>query len=216
MSDRIVIFIHGIWMPRHEMSYIRHLLEKNYSLPGRLFSYPSVNGTLDENAHLLAGFINEQDASQVDLVGHSLGGVLALRTLLQHPDLPSGRVVCMGSPLRGSRAAAVLAGNGWGSGLIGKSLRPGVVEHTADEWASRVTGTRQVGSIAGTHALGMGRLVARFDEANDGTVAVSETMLTGVADHVCMHVTHTGMIFSKKVAHQVAGFLENGHFARTD
>lgn len=214
MVDRIVIYIHGIWMPGQEMSFVRHRLELKHSLPGRLFSYPSVKGTLEENAHLLAGFIAEQDAAQVDLVGHSLGGVLALRTLSQYPDLSPGRIVCMGSPLCGSRAAAVLDTKGWGSALIGNTLKPGVVDHAAHEWASKVTGKREVGSIAGTHAMGMGRVVARFDEANDGTVAVSETMLPGVTDHVCVHTTHTGMIFSKEVADQVAGFLQNGRFSR--
>ena len=108
MIDRIVIYIHGIWMPGREMSFVRHRLETEHSLPGTLFSYPSVKGTLDENASLLAEFIEQQDAAQVDLVGHSLGGVLALRTLSKFPDLAGGRVVCMGSPLCGSRAAAGL------------------------------------------------------------------------------------------------------------
>jgi len=213
MTDRIVIYIHGIWMPGREMSFVRHRLETKHSLSGSLFSYPSVKGALDENALLLAEFIDEQDAAQVDLVGHSLGGVLALRTLSKYPDLAAGRIVCMGSPLCGSRAAAFLDTKSWGSAIIGKTLKPGVVDRAAHEWASTVTGKREVGSIAGTHAMGMGRVVARFDEANDGTVAVSETMLPGATDHICMHTTHTGMIFSKEVADQVAGFLQNGSFS---
>ena len=41
-------------------------------------------------------------AGPVALVGHSLGGLVALEALRRQPDLPVSRVVCLGSPLRGS------------------------------------------------------------------------------------------------------------------
>ncbi|HLT90697.1 MAG TPA: hypothetical protein VKZ85_07110, partial [Woeseiaceae bacterium] len=50
------------------------------------------------------------------------------------------------------------------------------------------------------------------DEENDGAVAVSETRLPG-AEHLVMPVTHTGLVWSREVADQVATFLRTGHFA---
>jgi len=87
-----------------------------------LFNYPSVRGTLDENAAALAAFINEQNLDRVHLVGHSLGGVLALRMHANNPDFLPGRVVCLGSPLTGSRAANFLNELEWAEEIIGKSL----------------------------------------------------------------------------------------------
>ena len=51
-----------------------------------------------------------------------------------------------------------------------------------------------------------------FDEPNDGTVAVSETRLPGAKAHVLVSVSHSGMLLSARVAHEVGLFLEYGHF----
>ena len=90
MSDSIVIYIHGVWMPGEEMLFVRNYLQKKHSLQGRLFDYPSVKGSLDDNAELLADYISDIDAENVHLVGHSLGGVIALRMLSLYPDAPQG------------------------------------------------------------------------------------------------------------------------------
>ncbi|MGH8193036.1 MAG: alpha/beta hydrolase, partial [Woeseiaceae bacterium] len=68
--------------------------------------------------------------------------------------------------------------------------------------------------IAGTLGMGFGRLVATFDEDNDGTVTVSETRLPGARDHLSMQLTHTGLVWSARVADQIAAFLWRGEFLR--
>jgi hypothetical protein len=47
---------------------------------------------------------------------------------------------------------------------------------------------------------------------NDGTVAVSETMLDGMTDHVTLPVSHFGMLLSSAVARQTVNFLRHGRF----
>lgn len=215
MNDtRDVICLHGMWMPGSEMAYVKRQLENEHKFSCHLFSYPSVKATLDENAALLADYIASLQASQVHLVGHSLGGVLALRMLATNPDASVARVVCLGSPLTGSRAASMLHEHEWGNAILGKSIAEGVVAHAASEWAATVTGFREVGIIAGTVPLGLGRLVASFKEENDGTIAVSETRLAGARDHICMPVNHMGMVVSKDVTDQIAAFLLRGEFLR--
>lgn len=212
-GDRQAVLVHGIWMPGEEMAFVRRHLENDHGISSDIFSYPSVKGTLSENALLLADFIDHFEGT-VDIVGHSLGGVLALRTLAEYPDLTHGRVVCMGSPLAGSRAAAVLDRTDWGRFLMGKTLKKGVVEHSAEEWAADVLENRQVGSIAGTQGIGLGKIVTKFDEANDGTVSLSETILPGLTDHIALHVTHSGMVLSAQTIDQAAAFLKTGAFQR--
>ena len=85
---------------------------------------------------------------------------------------------------------------------------------TLAEWATSATARYEVGSIAGTMSVGMGRLVARFEGENDGTVAVDETELQGMTDHLCMPVSHSGMVLSTDVVDQVAAFLKHGKFNR--
>ncbi len=217
MNDtRDVICLHGMWMPGSEMAYMKRQLENEHDFECRLFSYPSVKATLDENAALLAEFIAEQDVGRVHLVGHSLGGVLALRMLSLNPDARVARVVCLGSPLCGSRAASMLNAHEWGNAILGKTVTAGVVDESAAKWAAQVTGWTEIGIVAGTVPVGLGRLVASFDAENDGTVAVAETRLPGARDHISLSVSHMGMVVSKDVADQTAAFLLRGEFLREE
>jgi len=209
-----VVCVHGFWSHGTGMYLIKRRLEREFGFRALLFSYPSVRGSLDENATALSKFIRNQDIGSVHVVGHSLGGVLALRMLANDPDALPGRVVCLGSPLTGSRAASFLNEQVWAEDIIGRSLSAGVVETTASDWAMHVCEQREIGVIAGNVPLGFGRLVANFSEDNDGSVGVSETRLEGAADHLVMPVSHKGMLVSSDVADQAGAFLRRGEFLR--
>lgn len=209
-----VICLHGLWMPGSEMAYIKMQLESGHDFDCSLFNYPSVKASLDENAELLADFLADSAPGKVHMVGHSLGGVLALRMMSLHPDAPVERVVCLGSPLLGSRAAGILAQHEWGNSILGKTIAEGVLAETAASWASKVSGWCEIGIIAGNTPLGLGRMVTTFDGEHDGTVSVAETKLPGARDHLTMPVSHSGMVVSKDVAEQTAAFLKRGEFLR--
>ncbi|MBT8090468.1 MAG: alpha/beta hydrolase [Gammaproteobacteria bacterium] len=209
-----VVCVHGFWSHGTGMYLIKRRLEKEFGFRARLFSYRSVRGTLDENAAALARFIHEQEADGVHIIGHSLGGVIALRMLANDPGALPGRVVCLGSPLTGSRAADFLGEQVWAEEIIGRSLPDGVIHRAANDWASHVFEQREIGVIAGNVPLGFGRLFANFREDNDGTIAVSETRFEGATDHLVMPVSHKGMLVSSDVADQAASFLKRGEFLR--
>ncbi len=209
-----VVCLHGVWMPGAVMTLVKRRLESEYQYRAHLFSYPSIRGTLDENALSLAEFIVEQEFEKVHLVGHSLGGVVSLRMLALEPDVPVERVVCLGSPLCGSRAASHLNQTDWGNTILGKSVTDGVVDEAATQWAREVCASRDIGVIAGTVPVGVGQLVTSFDGENDGTIAVSETRLPGIKDHICLPVNHKGLVISNDVTDQTAAFLKRGEFLR--
>jgi hypothetical protein len=72
-----------------------------------------------------------------------------------------------------------------------------------------------IGVIAGTGGVGLGRLVARgLPKPHDGVVALPETQVPGMRDHVVLPVSHTAMIVSRPVVNQVCAFLERGRFER--
>ena len=68
--------------------------------------------------------------------------------------------------------------------------------------------------VAGNVARGAGRLLARFDGPSDGTVAVAETRLPGLSDHVVVRASHSGLLFSDAAVRQAAVFLREGRFER--
>ena len=212
---RTVVLLHGIWSHGVGMFVIRRQLEREYGVRVHYFNYPSLRGTLDENAAVLSRFVANLGVDGVHLVGHSLGGVVALRMLATHPDTPPGRLVCLGSPLTGSRTGEFLHRQDWAAGLIGSTLPAGVLHATANEWGKHVCEEREVGVIAGNVSIGVGRFITSFDGPNDGTVAVAETRLDGIREHLVMRVSHRGMVLSRGVADQAWAFLKRGEFLTT-
>ncbi|TWI14127.1 esterase/lipase family protein [Aerolutibacter ruishenii] len=201
-GGRRVLLLPGLWMPRASMRWHAHRLRKAGYVP-HLFGYAPVTRGPDAVIPALA----EAMRAPGDVVAHSLGGLLALRTLQHHPDLPVGRVVCLGSPLAGSAAATGLASRALGAACLGRSadlLRTG-----CPAWR----GQAQVGVVAGEQPLGLGQFFGRFPGPNDGTVAVAETCLPGLADHAVIPTSHSGLLFSEVAAQLALSFLGGGRFA---
>lgn len=207
MSEHVIL-LHGLWMRGFALSMLHHrLMEAGFRV--HRFDYLSVAGSeqrILERLHArMAGLAGEAEA--VHLVGHSLGGLLALRACREPGTLPPGRIVCLGSPLRGSAAARGMAS--WGRGgeiLLGHNRQ--LIEQGFEHW----DGAREVGVIAGRMPLGLGSVLGHFEGEHDGTVAVEETRLPGLADHRVVESNHTSLLFSPEVARLVAAFLHAGHF----
>ena len=143
------------------------------------------------------------------LVGHSLGGLVALEATRGVRGLPKGRIVSLGSPLRGSAVARGLASVPGGRLLLGHSAEP--LLDGLDAWKS----TRPVGVIAGRLPFGLGVSIGALSAPHDGTVSVSETRLPGIADHVTVDASHTGLLFSGEVAELTVAFLRDAHFSQS-
>src|SRR5690606_10639459 len=142
------------------------------------------------------------------VVGHSLGGLVALHPLAAQPPPQVGRVLCLGSPLGGSGAGAGPSKVPLSSLFFGRSA--GSLLDAVTRWPARF----EVGMIAGTWPRGMGQWFGHFQDAHDGTVAVSETHAPGLADHLVLPVSHIGLVLSREVARQAGRFLATGRFDR--
>lgn len=206
-----VVVVHGLWMNGLENGVLRHRLDSAHGFVTTPFNYQSVRAGLDENVRLLRQFLAEVPGDTLHMVGHSLGGLLLLHAQQSQPDPRPGRIVCLGSPLRGSRAAKALAGLPFGDEILGATIRDAVLSGGLDAWRGR----REVGVIAGTLAAGLGLVLSELPEPNDGTVAADETRLPGIADHLELKVSHTGLLFDDEVAAQTAYFLRHGIFERS-
>ena len=73
-------------------------------------------------------------------------------------------------------------------------------------------GVCEVGVIAGTIGIGLGRMVGRLEKPHDGVVTVKETELPGINDHLMLPVSHSGLLLSRRVVKQAAFFLGHGRF----
>jgi len=199
-----VVLLHGLWMPGAVMQWLaRRLQAEGYAT--ETFAYHSVAGGPDLAVPQLMARL---DGAECDIVAHSLGGLVALQALREAPELPVARVVCLGSPLAGSGAVTGMLRWAPAAALLGRSaplLREGF---------TRWHGRARVGMVAGRVPHGLGALFGQFEGEHDGTVAVAETQLPGLADHVVVDASHSGLLFSDAAARQALAFLRDGRFQR--
>lgn len=197
-------------MPGHELALLQRRVARRGFHTVR-FTYPSVRHHIGHNAALLQDLLSTLEAATVHFVGHSMGGLVVARLFQDFPGQRPGRIVALGAPFAGSYVARRLADSALGRLILGHGREP--LAGGAAPWA----GGRELGTVAGTLALGIGRLLGPgLPRPNDGTVAVAETHLAGETDAIELPVTHTGLVFSAEAARQVCAFLKTGRFVRED
>lgn len=205
MSDEAVILVHGVWMRAFSLLLLRRRL-REAGFHTELFDYASVFGRGERSVSRLCRRVQAQRARTVHLVGHSMGGLLALQALAQLPQRLSGRVVCLGSPLNGSAMARRVQTWPLGQHILGGSRDP------LCSGLAHCQPATCVGVIAGTRAIGLGQVAGVFDEPNDGTVSVAETRWAGAREHCLVDTSHTGLVLSREATRLTVNFLRCGSF----
>jgi pimeloyl-ACP methyl ester carboxylesterase len=205
-----LIYVHGLFMNGSESLVLRRRLLRDFGTPVQVhaFRYRSTTANMADITARLAAYVRELAPTTLHLVAHSLGGLVVQRFFEHYPEQPPGRVVLMGSPMVASRAAAAIARVKWATTMVGRC----VAEELFTERPRRWFAERELGVIAGTKPMGLGRLFTRFDEDSDGTVAVSETRVPGARDFLNLPVSHMGLLLSARAAHETAAFLQTGKF----
>jgi pimeloyl-ACP methyl ester carboxylesterase len=204
-----VVLVNGLWLGDPALALLARRLRRA-GFDAYPFSYPSVRRDLRANAAQLHAFLARVPGATVHLVGYSLGGLVIRALFHHHPEQRPGRVVLLGSPQQGSQAAQALARSRLGRRLIGRSLADlNAGAPLAWDWPGR-----DIGVLAGSLSLGLGRFVASLDGPNDGTVRVAESAPPAARDRLVLRVSHAGLLFMPAVARQVAAFLRRGTFER--
>ena len=200
-----VILLHGLWMPGASMQWFASKLSAA-GFDTEIFAYHSVADGPDTAVPRLVEMLGQ---TRSDIVAHSLGGLIALQALCDAPSLQVGRVVCLGSPLTGSGAAMGMLRWAPAAAMLGRSAA--LLQNGLPCWEGRA----EVGVIAGCVPHGLGALLAGFAGDHDGTVAIEETRLPGVSDHVVVEASHSGLLFSAEAVDQTVAFLRSGRFLPT-
>ena len=208
-GNEAVVFVHGVWMTGAEMAVLRHRV-RDCGYRVYQFRYPSLRKPPRENARALNAFLRRIDAPVVHLVAHSLGGIVVLHLFDRYPDQKPGRVVLIGTPVRGSETAREMARHPWLRPLLGQSVQQGLLGD-APRWRE----DRDLGIIAGTRGLGIGQVLTagRLPKPNDGTVELAATETLGVTDRLELPHGHNALLFVKATAEAVCRFLRTGRFA---
>ena len=205
MSD--IVLVHGLW----NRGWMMARMAKRLRVLGhhvKVFSYPTRADDLDGHADQLRNFVRAEVTAECHLVGHSMGGLVILDMLSRYGDLPPGRVVLMGTPVKGSNIVKRL------EKLPGQKFIFGKVRENLLKGFQISPRGYETGMIRGTREFGFGQIAGRQDEPNDGSVRVSETELEGLTDKVDLEVSHSEMLISAEVVAQVDQFLLCGKFKK--
>ncbi len=194
-----IILLHGLYMHSSVMSLLSHRLVKAGHQVLNL-SYNSIMPDLDSLFKKMDAFI---DKEEVTIVAHSMGGVIT-RVYLESNNLMTQyvtRAITLGTPHKGSQVAAFFKKLGMAEFLFQSSCEYLLPTHEP-HWPENVF----LYSIAGNKPIGPASFIL-FGQASDGTVLLDETKINGMKDHEVFPLSHTALIFSKKVSNRIIEIL---------
>ncbi len=198
-SDQAVVLVHGLWMSRWSFAFIaKHLRNEGYQV--YRFGYKTTTRPFDFNMQKLTAFVNSRKENTVHLVVHSMGGILSMRSLPMIRKL--GKLIMLGSPINGSRAAKAMSEKKWTSWMLKYATEPltnGVVNPQVFRESYLIAGT--------SNSIGIARLVTKLPQPNDGTVALDETQAEWINTHTTENTNHFRMLFHRKIKKKIVEFL---------
>ncbi|MGL9621416.1 alpha/beta fold hydrolase [Bradyrhizobium sp. U531] len=155
----------------------------------------------------IAGFA-ERDAP-LHFVAHSMGGLVARAYIARYRPARLAGVVMLGTPNGGSEVADLLSESRLYRAFYGPAglelttaMRPDALP-AVDYPVGVIAGSRFIDPVAGLLVL---------PKPNDGRVSVQSATLSGMADHVVVRASHTGLPRHATVIDQTIAFLREGRF----
>lgn len=207
----LVILLHGLARGHGSMSRLgTRLRAQGFDTVAR--TYPSRQHSISYLAEQVAAWIVEHAGDRpVSAVTHSMGGVIVRH--VHDPRIRWERIVMLAPPNQGSRLAAGMIRNPlfrWYYGPAGSELADGSRWPAPPAPFAVIAGTRSL-AFSNPTSWTIGR---RFPPGtpNDGTVAVAETRLDGMADFAEVDATHTWIMNDPRVVEMSVNYLRQGRF----
>lgn len=216
-NGRCAVLLHGLGRTHRSMDKIAAALRGvGYGVVS--VAYPSRSQPIEVLAMQAVpeglAWCRARGLPRVDVVTHSMGGIVLRYYLSGNRVAELGRVVMLSPPNQGSEVADVLQGIGiyaqvngpaggqLGTGPEGIAARLGPVDFDLGV----ITGNQQTtaDSFLATH----------FTGPNDGKVSVERAQVDGMRDFLVLPATHTFIVSDPTAVAQVLYFLEHGRFDR--
>ena len=189
-----VLLLHGLGRTSASMSWLSWLL-RTAGFKTHLLGYPSTRQSLNENtAHVRDRLQSISNGTAMDLVGHSMGGVIARKLCIETNGLQIRRVVQIGAPNLGSALADRL-GPFW---AVRKACGPSIADLRAH--TDPLPRDSRIHAIAGIAGCNTGK--GNLKGPNDGAVTVRSAW-AGAGSRYSAKAMHTLLPVSNEVLRHV-------------
>ena len=208
MEGRAVIVIHGIVRSSKSFDALRKALEEDEcTVVG--FDYPSTRVTIEESAEYLHQVIESLEGiDQIDLVVHSMGGLIVRTYLARHGDPRLHRMVMLGVPNLGANMANIVQTNPLFRLVFGPAGQQLIVDPEGFI-AELPAPDFEFAVIAGARGVA-GGWNPLLEGDDDGTVEVSNTRLPGAVDFMTVEALHSFLMDNEEVIAATVRFLKTG------
>ena len=208
-----VVLLHGILRSNRSMRRLAERLEKegyavlNVNYHSRKFDILAITQNIMPQVQSFA-----KSVSQINFVGHSMGGLIIRMLLSKHKFSNLGRVVMLGTPNSGSEIADFLKHNWMYKKIFGPAGQQ-LITNQAELQSHFGKVNYELGIIAGKSRL---YFLANFifRQAHDGRVSVASTRLGGLKEHLVLDVGHSLLPLNAQVIVHTLHFLKHGTFAK--
>ena len=211
-----VVLLHGIGVGSWTLKKLERTLQRRGFATLNL-DYASRKKPLEalaDEVHTPITAFAEQCNGTIHFVAHSMGGLLTRVYLSKHRPARLGRVVMLGTPNGGSEVADLLkdlslyrAAFGPAGLQLSTTRAPVLAALPPPDYSvGIIAGCRSIAPIASTFVL---------PRPNDGRVSVASAKLAGMADHVVVKASHTGLPRHAVAIEQTIAFLHDGRFSLT-
>lgn len=208
MTGRAVILIHGIGRSSKSFgSMAQALTNDDYTVVG--FDYPSTRVPIQKSADYLHSVIKSLDGiDSIDVVCHSMGGLLLRAYLQEHTEPRFHRAVMLGVPNKGAQMADLLKRNPLFRAILGPAGQQ-LVTDPGGVASQLPTPDFPFAVVAGGRAAAKGYNPILPGD-NDSTVTVASTRLPGAADFILLPVIHSFLMNDKRSVEVTRHFLKHG------
>jgi pimeloyl-ACP methyl ester carboxylesterase len=207
-----VVLLHGIARTSVSLTRLERALRAN-GFATLNIDYASrrkpIAGLADDIHPEVARFAERE--APLHFVAHSMGGLVTRAYIAKYrPDRLAG-VVMLGTPNGGSEVADLLSGYRLYNAFYGpagleltttSTSRPDALP-AVDYPVGVIAGNRVIDPVAGLLVL---------PKPNDGRVSVQSAMVAGMADHIVVKASHTGLPRHAGAIEQTIAFLRDGRF----
>ena len=208
-----VVLLHGIARTSRSLRRLEQALQEA-GFETLNLDYPSRRKPLDrlaDHIHPAVADLAERHKAPIHFIGHSMGGLLVRVYVAKYRPAQLGRVVLLGTPNGGSEVADLLKR----FFLYRRFFGPAGQQLTTDrELQSLAAPDYDVGIVAGSRAIDPISALFIVPRPNDGRVSVQSSKLDGMADHVTVKASHTGLPSHPTAISQAIAFLREGRFNR--